>query len=162
MVDTGFHIWMFHCIHVYILCINLIQVCVFGLVRIHIYTLKKVNRLPHVTTCSQLQLRYGNPDSKVHVTHAGPTWVLSAPGGPYVGPMNLAITEHIEKTAKTDDMNERVCHISIYHSMKNYQRKWTVVHCAGSPESQMPWSTWILNYNYDIVVNTTHIVSTFM
>ena len=32
------------------------------------------------------------PDSKVHMAHIGPTWVLSAPGGPYVGPMNLAIT----------------------------------------------------------------------
>ena len=31
------------------------------------------------------------PDSKVHVAHMGPTWVLSAPGGPHVGPMNLAI-----------------------------------------------------------------------
>ena len=32
------------------------------------------------------------PDSsKVHVAHMGPTWVLSAPGRPHVGPMNLAI-----------------------------------------------------------------------
>ena len=34
-----------------------------------------------------------NPDSKVHVAHMGPTWVLSAPGRPHVGPMNLAIRE---------------------------------------------------------------------
>ena len=32
-----------------------------------------------------------NPDSKVHGTNMEPTWVLSAPGGPHVGPMNLAI-----------------------------------------------------------------------
>ena len=31
------------------------------------------------------------PDSKVHGAKMGPTWVLSAPGGPHVGPMNLAI-----------------------------------------------------------------------
>ena len=31
------------------------------------------------------------PDSKVHVAHKGPTWVLLAPGGPHVGPMNLAL-----------------------------------------------------------------------
>ena len=31
------------------------------------------------------------PNSKVHVAHMGPTWVLSAPGRPHVGPMNLAI-----------------------------------------------------------------------
>ena len=33
------------------------------------------------------------PDSKVHVAHIGPTWVLSAPGGPHIGPMNLAIRD---------------------------------------------------------------------
>ena len=31
------------------------------------------------------------PDNKVHGTNIGPTWALSAPDGPHVGPMNLAI-----------------------------------------------------------------------
>ena len=31
------------------------------------------------------------PDSKVHGANMGPTWVLSAPDGPHVGPINLAI-----------------------------------------------------------------------
>ena len=31
------------------------------------------------------------PDSKVHGANMGPTWVLSAPDGPHVGPMNVAI-----------------------------------------------------------------------
>ena len=31
------------------------------------------------------------PDSKVHVANMGPTWALSAPDGPHIGPMNLAI-----------------------------------------------------------------------
>ena len=31
------------------------------------------------------------PDNKVHGANMGPTWVLSAPDGPQVGPMNLAI-----------------------------------------------------------------------
>ena len=31
------------------------------------------------------------PDTKVHGDIMGPTWVLSAPGGPHIGPMNLAI-----------------------------------------------------------------------
>ena len=31
------------------------------------------------------------PDSKVHGANMGPTWVLSAPDWPHVGPMNLAI-----------------------------------------------------------------------
>ena len=30
------------------------------------------------------------PDSKVHGANMGPTWVLSAPDGPYVYTMNLA------------------------------------------------------------------------
>ena len=33
------------------------------------------------------------PDSKVHGVDIGPTWVLSAPDGPNVGPMNLAIRD---------------------------------------------------------------------
>ena len=32
-----------------------------------------------------------SPDSKVHGANMGPTWLLSAPDGPHVGPMNLAI-----------------------------------------------------------------------
>ena len=33
------------------------------------------------------------PDSKIHGANIRPTWVLSAPGGPHVGPMNLAIRD---------------------------------------------------------------------
>ena len=39
--------------------------------------------------CSQCVI----PDSKVLGANVGPTWVLSAPGGPHVGPMNLAIRD---------------------------------------------------------------------
>ena len=40
-----------------------------------------------------IQLKWNgySPDSKVHEANMGPTWVLSAPDGPHVGPMNLAI-----------------------------------------------------------------------
>ena len=34
---------------------------------------------------------YSLPDSKVHGASMGPTWVLSAPNGTHIGPMNLAI-----------------------------------------------------------------------
>ena len=37
--------------------------------------------------------RASNTYSKVHETNTGPTWVLSAPGGPHIGPMNLAIRD---------------------------------------------------------------------
>ena len=33
------------------------------------------------------------PDSKAHGANMGPTWVLSSPGGPHVGSMNLAIRD---------------------------------------------------------------------
>ena len=35
------------------------------------------------------------PDSKAHGANMGPTWVLSSPGGPHVGPMSLAIRDDI-------------------------------------------------------------------
>ena len=37
-----------------------------------------------------------NPDNKVHGTNMGPTWGRRDPGGPHVGPMNLAIWEGSE------------------------------------------------------------------
>ena len=38
------------------------------------------------------------PDNKVHGANMGPTYVLSAPGGPHVGSMNLAIWDSFEKS----------------------------------------------------------------
>ena len=37
------------------------------------------------------------PDSKFHGANMGSTWVLSAPDGPHVGPMNLAIRDCLEQ-----------------------------------------------------------------
>ena len=46
----------------------------------------------HCWSClSWLSPGPNDPDSKFHVVNMGPTWVLSAPGGPHVGPINLAI-----------------------------------------------------------------------
>ena len=41
------------------------------------------------------QCFYDLPDSKVYGANMGPTWVLSAPDGPHVGSMNLAIRVRI-------------------------------------------------------------------
>ena len=38
-----------------------------------------------------LRFIYIYPYNKVHGASMGPTWVLSAPDGPHIGPMNLAI-----------------------------------------------------------------------
>ena len=43
----------------------------------------------------QIWLVVVNPDSKVHGANMEPTWFLSAPDGPRVGPMNLAIREYM-------------------------------------------------------------------
>ena len=48
-----------------------------------------INKLP----LKEWTTNYTIPDSKVHVAHMGSTWVLSAPGGPHVGPINLAIRD---------------------------------------------------------------------
>ena len=57
---------------------------IFGKVRRHLYI---------ETTNCEILMKEVNPDSKVHGAIMGPTWFLSAPGGPHVGPMNLAIWE---------------------------------------------------------------------
>ena len=52
------------------------------------YQFPKSNRT-NVEACEWI----GNPDSKVPRADMGPTWVLSTPDGPYVGPMNIGIRE---------------------------------------------------------------------
>ena len=52
-------------------------------------------------------------DSNVHVAHVGPTWVLSAPGGPHVGHMNIAIRVDYLSTTK----------LNLNDFDKNYQRQ---------------------------------------
>ena len=44
-------------------------------------------------------LSYEYPDSEVQGANMGPTWVLSAPDGPHVGPMNLAIRVIMPKSS---------------------------------------------------------------
>ena len=46
---------------------------------------------------------YTNQDSKVHGANMGPYWVLSAPDGTHVGPMNLAIREVTASISRTAD-----------------------------------------------------------
>ena len=48
------------------------------------------NELTHVSEKHFLIDLFHYPDNNVHVANMGPTWVLSAPGGPHVVPMNLA------------------------------------------------------------------------
>ena len=50
---------------------------------IHYQVCKTINKFP--------DFKDFIPDSNVHGANMGPTWVLSSPGGPHVGPMNLVI-----------------------------------------------------------------------
>ena len=50
------------------------------------------------------------PDSKVHGDNMRPSWVLSAPDGPHVGPMNLAIRDPIFGGWKHDTPSCACCH----------------------------------------------------
>ena len=50
---------------------------------------------PNAGTSAVLRQRKATPNSKDHGANMGPTWVLSAPDGPHVGPMNLAIGDRI-------------------------------------------------------------------
>ena len=52
---------------------------------------------------NQISSRTIYPDSNAHGANMGPTWVLSAPDGPHVGPTNFAI---------------RVCYVSAYTSVQ--------------------------------------------
>ena len=59
--------------------------------------IKQFNMILFFLSCCKYHFRmvtYVNkipPDNKVHEDNMGPTWYLSAPIGPHVGPMNLAI-----------------------------------------------------------------------
>ena len=55
--------------------------------------------LKHMIYCFRSRLLlYDTPDSKIHGANMGPTWVLSAPDGPHVCPMKLAIRDVINGT----------------------------------------------------------------
>ena len=51
--------------------------------------------------CNTASCDGSDPDNKAHGTNMGTTWVLSAPDGPHVGPMNLAIREFTSATNRT-------------------------------------------------------------
>ena len=55
-----------------------------------------------------------HPDSKVHGANMGPTWVLSAPGRPHVGPRNLAIRAGIPGKQKEPEKRSIMLHNLTY------------------------------------------------
>ena len=53
-----------------------------------------------------------NPNNKDHGANMGPTWVLLAPGGPHVGPMNLAIKSIVKRARDLSWPTSRACDIT--------------------------------------------------
>ena len=55
---------------------------------------KTLSKWRHFHFCDEVSFMLHHfPDSNVHGANMGPTWVLSAPAGPHVGPMNIAIRD---------------------------------------------------------------------
>ena len=63
-----------------------------------VYLFFNVERLLQFACCCRKVTLEGIPDSKVHGANMGPNWVLSAPDGPHVGLMNLAIRDEATMT----------------------------------------------------------------
>ena len=78
------------------------------------------------------------PDNKVHGANMGPTWVLSVPDGPHVGPTNLAM-----RTTYPAEFYE---YLKNWHIWSQLKPQWWHFHCfcrwASLPEAQM--SNWWL------------------
>ena len=61
-----------------------------------------------------------NPDNKVHGANRGPTWALSVPGGPHIGPMNIAIRESMELVFGFTQNDIPLCRIGLDYSSAGY------------------------------------------
>ena len=78
---------------------------------------------------------YNIPDCKVHVANMGPTWVLSAPGGPDVGPMNLDMRDIVPSTRLAIEPTSTLSHVSFRWVAS---RQVVINHLRGSLSESMP------------------------
>ena len=103
------------------------------------------------------------PDSKVHGANMGPTCVLSAPDGPHVGPMNLAIRVpvHIDLYSETVVLvasvannkvktvqcrHKSVCFLCNPHNTQSISRPWKVfLNSILRPTGHGEIFTWLLH-----------------
>ena len=62
-----------------------------------------------VKDCTNVLINCDMPNNKVRGLNMGLAWVLSAPDGPHVGPMNLAIRDDMKnyKSQPTDVLTKR-------------------------------------------------------
>ena len=97
--------------HVYVLYFQYICImkCVIKVITSSDMFLEKSLKIPY-------------PDSTVHGANMGPTWVLSAPDGPHVGPMNFAIRVVLIDQNLWESWLWHFCHI-VFHLMYVYVNK---------------------------------------
>ena len=73
------------------------------------------------------------PDSKAHGANMGPTWVLSAPDGPHVGSMNLAIRDCVDEGSYASSMGCAalagviIAYIILFTCIKAYVPIWFLI-----------------------------------
>ena len=97
------------------------------------------------------------PDNKVHGANMGSTWVLSAPEGPHVGPMNLAIRDYsLFTAAKSGIMKHNQYQrkqTSLILLWKDNLPNWCMGHIQSERQTQSFSNrlriTTIKRYNYD-------------
>ena len=87
---------------------------------------------------------YYTPDSKIHVANMGPTWVLSAPDGPHVGPMDLAIRDVQQNSSQMVNKTIRQCFIPTwfcsYHCCFEAYKCSRQVHTLQHPWMDEAWT----------------------
>ena len=135
-------------IHVYTiidtLCTQVAKVCSF---RVENVRPKTLDDNPHKSPWSQYKSRHGMlhwawhignhcgyvPDSKVYGANMGPTWGRQDPGGPHVGPMNLAIWGVILSMRFKRMVLSVTWHLCPMHSFYHKHGEYDVIitlHCA--------------------------------
>ena len=84
------------------------------------------------------------PESKVHVANMGPTWGRQDPGGPHVGPMNLAIWD-IE--AETKRLNFHRQYFQIHFQFLQWNLSYLASNftevCSSRSNWKAIWQHWL-------------------
>ena len=78
-VGSGIHSWL----------LSKLQVIIWTDINEHFWIGRTWHNWKYMT--GMITIPPSFPKSKVHGANIGPTWVLSPPGGPHVGPINLAV-----------------------------------------------------------------------
>ena len=64
-----------------------------------------------------IHLTHNIQDGKIHGANMGPTWVLSAPDGPHVGPMNLAMRDVLQDYTWSQWVNDTPFLFQVRHTV---------------------------------------------